>query len=82
MGSGERGRCLRGQNTDCSRSQSRPCSGPRFAHLRNGPPMAGPSAHLVAHNEGLAPLILGQEGLERLQVHRQLLNILGFVLLL
>lgn len=44
--------------------------------------MAGPSAHLVAHDEGLAPLILGQQGLERLQVCRQLPNILGFVLLL
>ena len=41
------------------RASSQALSGPRFAHLRNGPPMAGPSAHLVTHDEGLAPLILG-----------------------
>ena len=63
--------------------EQRPVTSPLTLALKDiGGVPTSPSAHLVAHDEGLAPLILGQEGLERLQVRRQLLNILGFVLLL
>lgn len=35
----------------------------------------GPDAHLVSHNEGLASLVLGQQGLKRLQLPGQCLHI-------
>lgn len=79
MGSGERAR-LWGQNTGCSREPVTALLWASVAHLKwtsDGWTQCSPGRP----DEGLAPLILGQQGLERLQC-RQLPNILGFVLLL